>query len=280
MIIPIEYPTYDESGIFTGISESAVTITASLVDPELRNKWDTEFGNAGNSDIGKHYAENQGISIVRAGREITLDSFGYVISYNPTERWWGIEVRFKPELDGIFGLSNDKQNVTNFISMKKVRKDWWHDADDNLKKIAMVKIDKEIDRLLSDLRKLIKSEKGKSGKGTKVKGGSLISGVDTIVKKDPTPTKSKLEQEKKTREEKLVDLKTLYEKEGLSPEDAQKKAEQDLDLSINFMLDDWPGNVFFDVKNKGSGAVGIINTDHAFFESFFSTFKNLMKIRK
>ena len=65
----------------------------------------------------------------------------------------------------------------------------------------MVKIDKEIDRLLSDLRKLIKSEKGKSGKGTKVKGGSLISGVDTIVKKDPTPTKSKLEQEKKTREE-------------------------------------------------------------------------------
>lgn len=274
-IIPIEYPIYDEMGNFNGTSKSAVTITATLVDPELRNKWDKEYGNAGNSDIGRHYAENQGISIVRAGREITLDSFGYVISYNPTERWWGIEVRFKPELDGIFGLSNDKQNVTNFISTKKVRKDWWHDADENLKKVAMVAIDKEIDRLLSDLRKLIKSEKGRSGGGSKSTEGGLISGVNTRVKKDPTPTKSKIEQEKKSREEKLVELKTLYEKEGLSPEEAEKKAEEFIDLSINFVLDDWPGNVFFDVKNLGSGAVGIINTDHAFFESFFQYLQEL-----
>ena len=41
------------------------------------------------------------------------------------------------------------------------------------------------------------------------------------------------------------------------------------------MLDDWPGNVFFDVKNLGSGAVGIINTDHAFFESFFQYLQEL-----
>ncbi len=61
----------------------------------------------------------------------------------------------------------------------------------------------------------------------------------------------------------------------MTPEAAKEKAEKDLDLSINFVLDDWAGNVFFDIKNRGSGVVGIINTDHAFFESFYQYLQEL-----
>ena len=274
VILPIDYPVYDERGKQIAMEKSAVTIIASVVNPELRAEWDKEFGNAGRSDIGKHYAENQGISIVRAGREIKLDSFGYSSTYDTTDRWWGLEIRFQRQLDGIFGLTNDKQNVTNFMSTKKVRKDWWHDAESDLKKIAMIAIDKEVERLISDAKKLIKVSKGGINTGPTDPGG-VIPGVDGKIRKDPTPTASKLEQEKKTREEKLLELQTLYEKEGLTPEAAKEKAEKDLDLSINFVLDDWAGNVFFDIKNRGSGVVGIINTEHAFFESFYQYLQEL-----
>ena len=273
-VIEIDYPVYDETGNFVSTKKSEVTITATIVNPELRYKWDKEHGNAGSTNIGKHYADNQGISIVRAGREITLDTFGYVNSYTPTERWWGIEIRFNPELDGIFGLSNDKQSVTNFISTKKVKKDWWHDHEENPKKVAMVEIDKHIDRLLITLRSLIKKTKG-TRTGTSSDKKDIIKGVDVKIKEDTTPTQSKIEQDKKSREEKLKELQTLYEKEGLNPDDAKEKAKQDLDLSINFILDDWPGDVFFDVKNVGSGAFGIVNTDHLFFESFFQYLQEL-----
>ena len=46
---------------------------------------------------GKHAAQNLGLSIVRAGRELVLDS-SWTNSYDPVERWWGVEVEFPPGL--------------------------------------------------------------------------------------------------------------------------------------------------------------------------------------
>jgi len=65
----------------------------------------------------------RGMSFVRAGREIqTIDSFPRSARdvANGMGRWpllqsyayhWGVEVRFKPELDDVFGITNDKQAV-------------------------------------------------------------------------------------------------------------------------------------------------------------------------
>jgi hypothetical protein len=65
----------------------------------------------------------RGMSFVRAGREIqTLDSFPRSARdvANKMGRWpllqsyayhWGVEIRFKPEFDEIFGITNDKQGV-------------------------------------------------------------------------------------------------------------------------------------------------------------------------
>ena len=33
---------------------------------------------------------------------------------DPRDRWWGIEVLFEPELDGVFGVTNNKQAATFF----------------------------------------------------------------------------------------------------------------------------------------------------------------------
>lgn len=75
----------------------------------------------GNKPYGKDAAKNIGLSIVRADRELVLDP-SWAIGYDPTERWWGIEVDFPPELDEIFGVTNNKQAATNFSNM--VNFDW------------------------------------------------------------------------------------------------------------------------------------------------------------
>ncbi|MCC5814380.1 MAG: ATP-binding protein [Leptospira sp.] len=62
---------------------------------------------------GKHAAKNAGVSIMRAGREIDLDT-SWTSPSDPRDRWWGVEIDFPTELDEVFGLSNNKQSVRNF----------------------------------------------------------------------------------------------------------------------------------------------------------------------
>ena len=74
----------------------------------------------GDTKYGRHAAENVGVSLVRANRELTLDR-GWAIAYDPRERWWGAEVEFPPALDEIFGVTNNKQEATIFSSLANFR---------------------------------------------------------------------------------------------------------------------------------------------------------------
>lgn len=80
----------------------------------------------GSKDYGKHAAKNIGVSIVRAGRELDLDAT-WTLSYDPRERWWGMEIEFPPELDEIFGVTNNKQAATTFTHMSNF--DWAAEAE-------------------------------------------------------------------------------------------------------------------------------------------------------
>lgn len=62
---------------------------------------------------GKHAATNIGISVLREGRELDLDS-GWAIQHDVTERWWGVEIEFPSALDEVFGVTNNKQSATIF----------------------------------------------------------------------------------------------------------------------------------------------------------------------
>ena len=79
----------------------------------------------GAKPYGKHAAKNVGVSIVREGRELDLDT-GWTNSYDPTERWWGVEVEFPSTLDEIFGVTNNKQSATIFSHMAQF--DWQSEA--------------------------------------------------------------------------------------------------------------------------------------------------------
>ena len=66
----------------------------------------------GRTKLGKHVKALEGISIVRADREIDFGQFDFYENINkPEHRWWGCEIRFSPELDEAFGVANNKQHV-------------------------------------------------------------------------------------------------------------------------------------------------------------------------
>lgn len=81
----------------------------------------------GRTHYGRHAAKNIGVSIVRADRELDLDP-SWALGYDPTERWWGVEVDFPPALDEIFGVTNNKQSATIFSHMANF--DWENEAEE------------------------------------------------------------------------------------------------------------------------------------------------------
>ena len=71
---------------------------------------------AGSTPYGNHAKKNVGISLMRADRELDLDT-SLVNQYDPRERWWGVEIEFPPDLDEVFGVTNNKQTATHFTEI-------------------------------------------------------------------------------------------------------------------------------------------------------------------
>lgn len=105
--VPVKYLDKDEK-----VCQSKVKIRFSKVKDKFYDETAFPTGNPGSYEIGKHVKKLEGISVIRAGREIDFGIFDY---YNPTNepqhRWWGCEIIFEPELDELFGVTNNKQHV-------------------------------------------------------------------------------------------------------------------------------------------------------------------------
>lgn len=105
--------TYEENG---ERKKGTVHITYSIVKKEYYSpaflKTDKKPGDLPYGGKSSVLAKNIGISIVRNDREIQFAPFGFFDIYNKPElRWFGIEIAFRSELDGAFGVSNNKQSV-------------------------------------------------------------------------------------------------------------------------------------------------------------------------
>jgi len=86
----------DEHDIEYGGKVHRVTVRYSVATPDTVTEAGTQ--DRGQTGYGRHARGNIGVSVLRAGREITLDQ-GWCIGYDARERWWGAEVEFPPSLD-------------------------------------------------------------------------------------------------------------------------------------------------------------------------------------
>ena len=111
--IPVKYLNKDNI-----VTDGKVKARFSIVKPEFYDETAFPKGsNPGSYPFGKHASKLEGISIVRANREIDFGQFDFYSSTNePQHRWWGCEIIFEPELDEAFGVSNNKQ----YVDLKKI----------------------------------------------------------------------------------------------------------------------------------------------------------------
>lgn len=127
-----------------------VRMRASYARPHVRDpakpgaawpeRWQGQ--DAGNAPWGKHAAQNSGVSLMRAHREIQLDD-SWVSHDDPRERWWTIEVDFPTALDEVFGVTNNKQGTMTFQRLAAF--DWQREALDGEESIGDVRRRMEAD---------------------------------------------------------------------------------------------------------------------------------------
>ena len=240
-----------------------IEIRATVAKPEIRSVL------GGTSSVGKHYAKNTGISFVRAGREINLMKAGYIAD-DTRERWWGIEIRFDPCLDEIFGVTNDKQFIKNIKKLDDtIPDDYYEDADEDFATSANIQINALLKPLISKLREIVKLAKVKRGP-KKPSGGSTEEQVNTRVKQDSTDTKSKEAALKKSREEKIKELAAvLIENDPtLDQDQAEADAEERIDRIVDFQLKSWPGSMFLERDNMANGVHAQLNIRSAFYHFY------------
>lgn len=108
--VHLTFPYIDKT---TGTKKTSdVIIRFSKVRAEFYDQTAIPTGDPGSKPIGKYAKKLEGISVVRAGREIDFGVFDfYDKTNNPYHRWWGCEIRFDPVLDELFGVANNKQQV-------------------------------------------------------------------------------------------------------------------------------------------------------------------------
>lgn len=235
--------------------------------------------NPGSLPHGQHASKNLGVSIVRAGRELELDKT-LVNSYDPTERWWGVEVEFPPSLDDVFGVTNNKQSARNFsevlsLDIESLLKDGKTIAqlqeefiEEDDPRGSLLDIAKKIKSQLGIIRRLLDSQtKGSRTNGSKRHSAPKAEEVATAAtegrKKDGYKGESdKQENLPKEQRQKVIE-KTLTD-EGLTENQAAILAATTVDDGLKYVFAeaDLESSAFFTVKPRGGAIIVTLNTNH------------------
>jgi hypothetical protein len=258
--------------------EHLVHLKFSIVRKDVRHE-------GGSSPIGKNAAKNQGVSVVRAKRELELNST-FDNSYDPRERWWGVEVSFEPALDDIFGVTNNKQAATAFRKMdidedaknENMTRGEFEDElrETNDPRLPIYMLSTEINRVLRTMRDQIKRQgEGKQSKGDKVPppGSAEAIATEAVRKRkvelgiDAQSDRDELLPEQ-VREEQL---QQEFESLDVPPEEAKEMAIDAVRSDVKFVFKEGyvPGPVMFDIRSRAGKLFVVLNDQHPAKEGLF-----------
>src|SRR5690606_5920484 len=245
--------SYDFPIVTPDGKEFTVTVRASTARPEARRSdvpghpWPNTANpnrDGGWQPWGKHAGRNIGISLVRRGRELDLDS-SWAIGYDPVERWWGLEVDFPPELDEIFGVTNNKQNATVFSSLSDF--DWETEKDsdetakvfrDRLKEFGdprepLLGLAQFLRDTLKKMRRKLEQQTVGSRKNRKRHDGDVTSKATDAVKRRHedgySGTTDRLAEDATEAEKRQEQLTALTERHHLDEDTAESLVEEALE---------------------------------------------------
>lgn len=235
--------------------------------------------NPGDLPHGKHAAKNVGISVVRAGRELDLDQ-SLVKKYDPTERWWGVEVEFPPSLDDLFGVTNNKQSARNFadivtIDIESLLEDGKTVAqlkqelrDNEDPRAPLIDIAQKIQKMLSTLRNLIKSQtKGSRTQNKRYQDEykpEKVASAITNERKENGYCGQSDKEESLPKEKKQSVLEETFTGYGMTTNQAKELAAITVNdnLKYAFQKSALDSSAFFSVQSKAGAIIITLNTNH------------------
>ncbi|MFP4135056.1 MAG: ATP-binding protein [Halothece sp.] len=254
-----------------------VTVRFSYAKEEARQA--PHGKNPGDLDHGKHAAKNVGISVVRAGRELDLDQ-SLVRKYDPTERWWGIEVEFPPSLDNLFGVTNNKQSARNFAEIVTIDieslleggktiaqlKEELRDNEDP--RAPLIDIAQKIQKTLSSLRSLINNQR----KGTRRQNKrhedeykpEKVASAITKERKENGYCGQSDKDESLPQEQRQSVLEETFKDYGMAVNQARELAAITINDNLKYVFHrgDLDSPAFFSVIQKGGAIIITLNTNH------------------
>lgn len=218
-----------------------VRVRYSYLPPDFQKGSDGRF---------KVMKENNGLIMLRAGRQIDVVTKLPDVTLINYDRNWGIEIDFDPTLDEEFGVTTNKQQITISDRM-------W----DLLKQNGVISALKALrKRLGEDKNKREAAEQPKDKKSEKV--AAATQKLRTRKAVPPSP-------EKEAKSQKLLEDETKrISKDTGKPEEAVKKEIESQPFKVDF--EELPGAPFYRMLQVGAQKQLKINLSHRFYSDVYA----------
>ena len=247
---------------------SDIKIHFSKVRREFYDQTAISSGDPGGKPIGKYAKKLEGISIVRAGREIDFGIFDFYEHINqPFHRWWGCEICFEPVLDELFGVANNKQQVElrndfeSYTNFEESEQPLW----DKLSRI----VKETIKKMVADNKELRKSSRIPTNENVADSPvNNVVSGVEETEDNEGSVSSQMAET---TNPETLeAEAEQYLIDQGIeSPTHEQIKALLAKELILEYR-NIGRNNSFVDTDFSLGNVKVTINTEHIFYNEFIS----------
>ena len=239
-----------------------------------------EYGTAGNRTYGRHAQRNIGVSVVRAKRELELDS-KWAQQGEPRERWWGLEVEFSPGLDDLFGVTNNKQSARNFTEWANMSVDEMLTGGKTITAIKdelardddpsgpLLEVAHYVQNSIAQMRKLINAQMKTQRTGERQRhGGGFEAEKEATDKTRERQAEGKVgvsdAGESKSDSERMDAIEKALEEQGVDQVAAKALAASTVGDSLKYVFAEAPldGPAFFSVQPKGGAILITLNTEH------------------
>lgn len=131
-------------------------------------KLSMKYRDPGKALYGKLAYRLRGVSLMRCGREIELDP-NWIRSDRTIDRWLSVSLDFDPDLDDVFGVSNDKQQVRGLSDLASVpltelkeRLDELteeHNLEEDWRNIRCLEVAIQIKERLNEMQKIVSKQR-------------------------------------------------------------------------------------------------------------------------
>jgi hypothetical protein len=238
-----------------------VTVKLTLLPAE----WRTHPGAGGNTFASERKInENQGVSVLRADREVLYGHVPYILgakgqsASNDIDRWWGCEISFPPELDAHFQVRYIKRGAEPVPSLRdKIRKEI-HLPIQTLRE--QIRADWKMNSQAAAAQKSVfdEAEKAMAGAETKLPNAPQDNNTDT------SPENQENQLNKLAEEASVVGKKT----DGSKTTEERKQELASKPYSI--VPVEYPASIFYEPVFLPGKIIVKLNVNHPFYKQIFA----------